>query len=156
MNLKNNKGYVGVDASIAVLILLIIIPTITGLIFNVNRTNNLIDRKTEAVSIAVNTIESAKGVEVAELTSEKVKGELEGIYTISDITETDVTSDKKVLTTTKDNNTYKIEVQIQDYANTTEGIAQAASTWKVKIVEVIVTYKEGKEQKNIELSTAIS
>ena len=156
MNLKNNKGYVGVDASIAVLILLIIIPTITGLIFNVNRTNNLIDRKTEAVSIAVNTIESAKGVEVAELTSEKVKGELEGIYTISDITETDVTSDKKVLTTTKDNNTYKIEVQIQDYANTTEGIAQAASTGKVKIVEVIVTYKEGKEQKNIELSTAIS
>lgn len=156
MNLKNNKGYVGVDASIAVLILLIIIPTITGLIFNVNRTNNLIDRKTEAVSIAVNTIESAKGVAVAELTSEKVKGELEGIYTISDITETDVTSDKKVLTTTKDNNTYKIEVQIQDYANTTEGIAQAASTGKVKIVEVIVTYKEGKEQKNIELSTAIS
>ena len=45
MNLKNNKGYVGIDASIAVLILLIIIPTIAGMIYNVNKTNNLIDRK---------------------------------------------------------------------------------------------------------------
>ena len=148
MNLKNNKGYVGIDASIAVLVLLIIVPTLVGMIYNVNKTNNFIDRKTEAISIAVNTIEVAKGIEVSVLDTDTVIQDLkDNIYTELDTTE---------MTLTKDNNTYKIEVDIQDYADTTEGTAQSATSGYVKIVNVTVTYRAGKQEKNIELNTVIN
>lgn len=148
MNLKNSKGYVGIDASIAVLILLIIIPTIAGMIYNVNKTNNLIDRKTEAISIAVNAIETAKGIDMADLTKYAVIQELkEKIYINLDTTE---------LTLTKNDNTYKIIINIQDYAETAEGIAKSATSGKVKIATVTVKFRSGKQEKNIELSTVIS
>ena len=34
------------------------------MIYNVNKTNNELDRKTEAISIAINTIEAVKGIGV--------------------------------------------------------------------------------------------
>ena len=37
MNLKKNNGFVGVDISVAVIILLILVPTITGMIYNINK-----------------------------------------------------------------------------------------------------------------------
>ena len=37
MKIKNNKGFVGVDTSIAIIILLIFIPTITAMIYNINK-----------------------------------------------------------------------------------------------------------------------
>lgn len=148
MNFKNNKGYVGIDASIAILVLLIIIPTVAGMIYNVNKTNNLIERKTEALSIAVNTIETAKGIGVETLDKETVIKELKNnIYTELDTTE---------LTLTKDDNTYKIEIVIQDYAETDEGISQSAISGLTKIINVKVIFKSGEEQKNVELNTVIS
>ena len=39
MKIKNNKGFVGVDTSIAIIILLIFIPTITAMIYNINKEN---------------------------------------------------------------------------------------------------------------------
>ena len=147
MNLKNNKGYVAVDASIAILILLIMVPTIVGMIYNVNKTNNYIDRKTEAISIAVNTIEAAKGIDVGSLNLDAVKQELKSkIYTDLDETE---------MTLTKDENTYKIEVRITDYADTDDGRAISAQSGYVKEVKVIVTFKSGQQLKNIELNTVI-
>lgn len=148
MNLKNNKGYVAVDASIAILILLIMVPTIVGMIYNVNKTNNYIDRKTEAISIAINTIEAAKGIDVGSLNLDAVKQELKSkIYTDLDETE---------MTLTKDENTYKVEVIITDYADTDEGKAIKAQSGYVKNVKVIVTFRLGKQQKKVELSTVIS
>lgn len=152
MNFKNNKGYVAVDASIAILVLLIIVPTIAGMIYNVNKSNSLIDRKTEAISIAVNTIETAKGIAADELTSEEVMKELEGVYAFSDITESDADSNKKVLTIEKENNTYKITIIVQDYNE----INTSAVSGKVKIVDVTVEYRSGNETNNINLNTVIS
>lgn len=150
MNLKSNKGYVGIDASIAVLVLLILIPTITGMIYNVNKTNNLIDRKTEALSIAINTIETAKGLGLEALGKENVIQDLkDDLYSELDIEEENVTL-------IKNENTYKIEIDIQDYADTEEGKAQSAIEGVSKIINVKVIFKSGKEQKNIELSTVIS
>lgn len=155
MKVKSNKGYVGMDVGIAILVLLVLVPTIAGMIYNVNKTNSLIDRKTEAISIAVNTIESAKGELVEDLTSEKVKEQLIDIYTdciISDITDPTETTDKKVLTVTKGENTYRIQIEIQDYSK----LNRLAEENKVKIATVIVEFKSGKEQKEINLNTVIS
>ena len=143
MNLKNNKGYVAIDASIAVLVLLIIVPTIAGMIYNVNKTNNYIDRKTEAISIAINTIEVAKGIDITELTEEKWISDLKEIYEEIDKTE---------LTLTIKDNTYKIEIDIEDYND----INELAEAGKVKTITVIVTFKSGNQNQNIELSTVIN
>jgi len=151
MKFKNNKGYVGIDASMSLIILLIIVPTLVGMIYNVNKTNNLIDRKTQAISIAVNTIETAKGIEIADLTSEEVITELKQIYPAIDETDSTLTIDDK--------DTYKIEVEIKDYADTEEAEQRETETGieiqsgKVKIVKVIVTFKSGKDIEKIELTT---
>ena len=167
MKLKNNKGYVGIDASVAVLILLILVPTIVGMIYNSNKTNSLIDRKTQAINISINTIEAMKGigVDVINDTTKNIETELatslSSIYTLNGeipISKTDVNNVNTIngLSLTKDDNTYKITVEIQDYADTTEGKAQSAQQGYVKIVRAIVEYKFGKEIENVELSTVIS
>jgi len=162
MNFRKNKGYVAIDASIAVLVLLIIIPTIAGMIYNVNKSNDLIDRKTEAISIAINTIETVKGIGVSgDINETVVRNKLSDIYTLTeDNTFTSENIDDKINsiqgTLTKDENTYKIQIDLQDYANTTEGKAQTASSGYVKTAKVIVTFKSGKQEKNIELNTVIS
>ena len=150
MNLKNNKGYVGTDASLAILVLMIIIPTITGMIYNVNKTNNLIDKKTEALSIAINTIETAKGIEIEELDKDKVIQEMkDNLYSEIDV-------EDEVVTLTQNENTYQIVLSIEDYANTEEGQAKYAEQDKVKIVTAIVKFMSGKQENNIELNTVIS
>lgn len=169
MKIKNNKGYVAIDASIAVLILLIIIPTIAGMIYNVNKSNNFIERKTEAINIAVNTIEIVKGIGAnGELNETTVRNNIAELYTL---TEEDVYTMVENIndkinsitgTITNNENTYKIKIDIQDYANTQEATDKQTETGieiesgLVKIVEVTVEYRSGKETKSIKLNTAIS
>ena len=164
MKLKNNKGYVGIDASIAILVLLIIVPTLAGMIYNVNKSNNLIDRKTEAISIAVNTIEAMKGIGIFDINDSNfnetvLTTSLSSLYTLDGNPTTEVVDNIKSIkgiTLTKDKNTYQIQVDIQDYADTKEGKAKSVPLGKVKIVNVTVTFKSGKQTENIELSTVIS
>ena len=85
MNFKNNKGYVVVDATIAVIILMILIPVLMGMVYRVNLTNHETKIKAEVINILVNTIETAKGIELENLTEEKVINKLQDTYTISDI-----------------------------------------------------------------------
>ena len=143
MKIKNNKGYVGVDVSISIIILLIIIPTLTGMIYNVTKTKNDISRKSEAINIAINSIEAVKGLNIDEATNENAIDKIKEIY--SEL-------DEEQLTIIRNDNTYKIEIQIQDYGDTDEGKAKGAEKGIVKIAKVIVTYKSG----SVDLSTVIS
>ena len=162
MNLRKNKGYVGMDASIAVLILLLIIPTITGMIYNINKTNNSIERKTEAINISINIIEAIKGIGIEELNKANADIEittaLVNMYSDLNTEEKEVTTtgglNIKELILTKNQNTYKIEINVKDYAQTTEG--QGAQSGYVKIATIKVIYRVGQKDENIELSTVIS
>ncbi len=51
MNLRNNNGFTGIDIAIAVIIILIFIPTVFGITYNIHKTNRAIDAETEATSI---------------------------------------------------------------------------------------------------------
>ena len=108
MNFKNNKGYVVVDATIAVIILMILIPVLMGMVYRVNLTNHETKIKAEVINILVNTIETAKGIELENLTEEKVINKLQDTYTISDIT-----SNSAVITTFIAS--YKLKVSVVDY-----------------------------------------
>ena len=67
MKLKNDKGYVLTDVSISVIILLILTPVIMGLVYRINSTKRNSEIKSEAINIAVNSLEAAKGIGVSDL-----------------------------------------------------------------------------------------
>ena len=57
---KDNKGITGVDATIAVTILMIFVPLITSLISNTYNAKEKINRKVTAVNISIQAMESVK------------------------------------------------------------------------------------------------
>lgn len=152
MNVKNNKGYFAIDASVAIIVLLIVVPFIAGMIYNVNKSNSGMSRKTEAVNIAINSIEAIKGVGIEELSDANtvetnVKNAIKSRY--DNLNEEDMTIEKE-------SSTYQISFEIKDYASTKEGISINAVENKVKIINVIVKYRMGRTTKEVTLNTAIS
>lgn len=51
MDLRKNQGFTGVDISISMIIILIFIPTIFGMVYNIQKTNQSVNRKSTAVGI---------------------------------------------------------------------------------------------------------
>ena len=68
MKLKDNKGYVGIDISISLIVLIILVPAIMAIVFTISSTRLTTKLKTEASNIAVNVVESAKGIDLDQLT----------------------------------------------------------------------------------------
>ena len=145
MNLKKNKGYVGIDAAIAVLILIIVIPTLAGIIYNINKTNKIIDRKTEAISIAVNTMEVAKGIGYAGMSG--ISNNQIQTNIVSSLRTTVYPSLTTEQTFIKNSNTYKIDVEVTDYSE----------SGKIgKNVKATVTYMIGNSKEEVVLNTIIT
>lgn len=68
MNFRNNKGFTGIDISVSVIIILILIPTIFGIVYNMQKTRVKTERQAEAVDIATNVLETVKNTEYEEVT----------------------------------------------------------------------------------------
>lgn len=150
MKIKNNKGFVGVDTSIAIIILLIFIPTITAMIYNINKENKNVERKSKALNFAVNVMETAKGIGMKDLTLENMEKEITNLYS-TEIQQNSNTTDG-IINISKDDVNYNLTITIQDYNEIDDTVAQN----KAKQVKVIVTYLSGGKEQKIELSTAIS
>ena len=150
MKIKNNKGFVGVDTSIAIIILLIFIPTITAMIYNINKENKNVERKSQALNFAVNVMETAKGIGTKDLTLENMEKEITNLYS-AEIQQNSNTTDG-IINISKDDVNYNLTITIQDYNEIDDTVAQN----KAKPVKVIVTYLSGGKEQKIELSTAIS
>ena len=158
MNLKQNKGYVGTDIAIAVIILLILIPTIMGMTFNANASKNATNVKAGATEVAVNTIEAAKGIGPGEnLTISEVLSRLENMYTGTERGE----NASEIIVPT-DKGTYKVNIQITDYAtgkgeDVEENFVKTIKvTVEFKVRKVTVEFKVRNEVQSIEISTVIS
>lgn len=152
MNVKNNKGYFAIDASVAIIVLLIVVPFIAGMIYNVTKSNSGMSRKTEAVNIAINSIEAIKGIGIENLNDANtfetnVKNAIKSRY--DNLNEEDMTIEKA-------SSTYQISFEIKDYASTEEGMSVNAVENKVKIIKIIVKYRMGRTTKEVTLNTAIS
>lgn len=161
MKLRNNKGYVMTDASIAIIILLILVPTIMGLVYAVNVTRRTTEAKTDAINIVTNVIEAAKGISLddnydGEAILSSLKAEQGDIYyeQMGDITNEEI--NEKTLPTAvieMDKAKYKVYVDVVDYADV-EGHTEAARNI-VKTVTATVKYKVGGQEKEISLSTVV-
>lgn len=172
MSLKQNKGYVGIDITTAIIILLILIPTIAGMIYNVNKIKNSSKIKTQAMNIAVNALETAKGLGITEmnaegseevvLTQENILSELQTLYTISETPEITTNESETISTGISlieiDSVTYRLTIIITDYieiAEVAEG-EEAINPNIVKTVKAEVTFNSGGKEQTIDISTVIS
>lgn len=145
MNLKDNKGFVGVDASLAVVIFLILVPTIFGIVYSINSNKNESNIKSVALNIAVNSIECAKTIDLEKSDAENAEAILNDLKTNIYNDKITINSDKKSAVITNDIASYKLEIQVTDYKG--DNI--------VKTVKAIVTYKFKGQEKTIDLSSVI-
>lgn len=150
MNLRSNKGYVLTDASVSIIILLVLVPVIMGIVYQINITQRTIETKTEAINIAINAVEAAKGLSVEELNITNIIDNLRAIYGV-DTNETD--NGVKITTRDKNGNenlNYLLFLVVKDYAENSSG-----KTNVVKTVNATVKYRAKGEDKEISLSTVV-
>lgn len=152
MNLRNNKGYVMTDASIAVIILLILVPTIMGIVYSIGATRRATEAKSEAINIVTNTIEATKGIDLANLDNKKILDSLKAdVYTDMTINQDTLGGEtlyNGIIKTEK--GTYQVWTSIVDYGKTHEGVENI-----VKTVTAKVKYRLRGTDQEISLSTVI-
>ena len=155
MNFKQNKGFVSVDIITAILLLVILVPIITAIGFNISKSNNGIKRKAEALNIATNAIEYGKilfiendlsevASDINEFYIDKIYENLRSQYTSEDGATTGP------IVTKKDDVLYRIEVTMQDKHEIDNSIEED----KEKILTIVVTYKLGSNTENVQLKTS--
>ena len=83
--MKNNKGITGVDITISIIILALFISLITSMFYNVTIIGKSINRKSDAVYIAVQVIEAVKQLGYSELPTGDNAGT--SIYTLEELCE---------------------------------------------------------------------
>ena len=159
MKLKNNKGYVLTDVSISVIILLILTPVIMGLVYRINSTKRNSEIKSEAINIAVNSLEAAKGIGVSELIdSNENKAETlilnklneENYNNKLNIDQTE----GKTATFNTDKGSYMLLLNITDFADA-ENAPDDVMRNIVKTVNATVKYRTNGTDQEINLSTVI-
>ncbi len=154
MNLKNNKGYVITDASIAIIILLILVPVIMGLVYGIGITKRSTEVKSQALNIAVNAIEAAKGISLETLNEEEVLKYLDensNIYHYN-FTEKDFINKEGTIET--DIASYKLLISVEDFADSDNASSTVIKN-VIKTVKATVKYRLSGKDQEIELSTVV-
>ncbi len=163
MNIKQNKGYVGIDMTVGVIILLILVPTIMGLVFGINNSRITTEVKTQALDIIVNTLETAKGMELSELKATALLKNFEVAYrneynTTIENDNSEIENDNTIYETTNSaivkskNSSFRLEVTVSDYKKSNEDEITANI---VKTVTATITYKVGNKEKSMNISTVV-
>ena len=137
MNLRKNKGFTGIDISIAIIIIVIFASVITTLLYNFEIQSKKVERKNQATSIIVDILEYAKGSNFNDITSENLENYENEKY-----------NDLKVYTITIkcENETDALDIVSE---NNTDIMHVA------KKVTVSIKYLVGKEEQSVETYTWI-
>ena len=150
MKLKNNKGYVMTDISIAIIILLILVPTIMGMVYNIRATKRSTEAKAEAINIATNLIETAKGIDIEDINAE----------TVLENTKTNIYKEKLTINNSEgvintNNSSYKVSVDVVDFATTHSDEVPQPKQNIVKTITAKVEYRLSGKTQEITLKTVI-
>ncbi len=136
MNIKNQKGYTGIDIAISVVVLFIFVSIIAMLSYSINSSAKEIDLKSEATAIAVEEIENLKNknfTQISEMESNN-NGEQEPVKV----------DNKEGFFKT---------ISIKDYSDLTE---QEKVPGLVKQATVKISYQFKGKNQSVELSTIFS
>lgn len=139
MDLRSQKGFTGIDVSVSVIVLLIFISIIATMSYNFNTSSKEIERRSEAVNIAIKEIEEIKHQGFEQY---KDKSKKSGNYKISD---NEGVPDKQG---------YYKTIEVIDYTDIEGNENKSENMVKKATVEVLYNYK-GQEQ-SVKLSTVLS
>ncbi len=141
MNLKNEKGVTGIDISISVVVIFIFVSIIAVILANIKNTSKELDRKSEALYIAINEIENVKnqGFSKFESLNKNSTQDMDGNSLVNQPTGTE--------------GFYKT-ISVLDYADI-EGNEYKIPNL-VKKVTVKISYMYNGTEENVELSTILS
>lgn len=131
MNLKQNKGVTLADAIIAITIFMIFTGLIITISYNIYLQSNFVKRNSSATNYIVDLFEYAQVLEFKDVTTEKLEeyiNQKEGISTL-------VNSSKG----------YKMKISVKENK---EGY--------IKQIDATVSYKIGKKEKSVTMSTLIN
>lgn len=150
--LKKNNGFTGIDISVSVIIILIFIPTIFGIVYNIQKSNAGVARKTKAVEIATDILEIAKSEEYADVETENSKfvTDVNEKYNLSDYTNTEKEEEGYnyiYYSAIGDNGEhYQIQIGIKNYYPSSDENEDL-----IKQIKVRVFYPYGNIIKNVDI-----
>ena len=141
MRLKQEKGITGIDLTIAVILISIFMGTILTVFTAVQKNSTKLERETEAMYYAVDTIETVKSLDFLQL-PKKGTEKIENIDNLKD----GYIKDKMGNITS-----YYRTITVQDY--TEMAGKENKITEILKKVTVKISYKDQNADKTVELST---
>lgn len=144
MKIKDEKGFTGIDITVAVIIIMLFMTLIGTIFYNITASHRQLERKTEATYIAIDVMEKLKAQNYEDL--------IVGEYNSNKITDEEYEKNKtaKILKDAIEEG-YSLKVTIKNY-NTPEENGYDL----VKIITVKVEYKVGKNTENVELKTTVT
>lgn len=150
---KKNRGVAGIDISISMIIILIFIPTVFGMVYNIQKINADVKRKSTAVNIATNVLEIVKSEAYSDITASgnelntDIKKKYEAsTYKNPDKEETGY-SYVYYTTTGENGEHYQIQIGVKNYYP-----SDAQKQDYIKQVKVRVFYPCGDNVKDIDIS----
>ena len=141
MKLKSEKGITNIDVILSIILISIFITLITVISGNLQKSNDLMERETEALYYAVDTIEDIKG-QSFDILPKKGSNKIQGVLTLQD---------GYILDKNGETTPYYRTITVQDYTDLPEGNGKQAEILKKITVEI--AYKERNQEKKITLST---
>ncbi len=141
MLIKEEKGLTGIDIAISLIIITIFISTIANLIANVNLNSKSMERKSIATSYAVQEIEKIKAQ------GYKTDYDDKGIIEEQVVKEEDIYKNSEFTG-------YHKTVTIKDYVLIVNDSTKQKNV--VKQITANISYKLGKENQNVTISTYVA
>ena len=147
MNVKSQKGFTGIDITIAIIVITLFVSIISVVFYNITILSKKVERKTEATYIAQDVIEKIKALDY----DEAIETQGEDAVDIGSYKD----NNKLIIDNKEYDSAYTIEIKVKKYVPNSNGQENNDSNDLVKIVNVNVLYKIGKEVENVELTTTI-
>lgn len=142
MELRKQEGFTGIDISISIIILFIFVSIIISLSYQMNSTYKEIERRGQAVEIAVEEIEKIK--------NERFE-KYQGLYINST---TDSEGNELQNQQIEGKQGYTKTIIVKDYTEINENTEKIKDV--VKKVTVKISYQSKGEEQTVELSTILS
>ena len=142
MKLRNNKGITGVDLSVALVIVVLFVGLIATLTYNFSASSQEVNRKSQAINIAIQKVEELKGKPYEEI--------LAG--------ESTEYSDKNGQTINGNSGAYEVKTLVTKYSDSEyvpAGEKEKISD-VIKIVKVTVSYNVQSKEQKVEIGTVIA
>ena len=132
MKLKSNKGFTGIDITIALTIIIIFVSVIVTLLYNFSLVSKKVERQGKASYIIVNVLEKLKQMDF-----DDVRNEMDTTNLIQE----------------DDYKGYNIDIEVKDHADNSN--IEENQDVSIKEVKVTVEYKVGKSTEEIDISTIL-